>query len=446
VGTIRLGGDPVDVATGGGAVWLVDSGRNSLVRVDVHSNGITTQGVGSGALAAVGTNTAFPSYVGLAADGPLGAVLNTIAAHDSSTVETSLLSNLPGRPRDPMPAVVSAIGAIAATETSGWVADPAAGTITRLSRQGEFPRIVVKTGGVPLDLASTRHEVWVAQLNRPGGKDGGSVARVDDSGKVRATVPLSFAPSAIAVGTEGVWVADPQGRRVWRVDLDRIRPHPVRVSGRPVDVAVGDGSVWVVTGGRGKVQRVDPRTFEVIATTAIGANPTALSVGEAGVWAALEGGAPLSLPGFPRRFRRQLYEIESIRPGRPGARCAEDLPVRDCRVVGVAKVATEDGTSGSIRIAMRERRRRGGSVVCLGKRYDGPFISDVRGDAGTGRLTIAGWGTVALDVVRNVLVVSGKRALCLAQSGTWVGVRGAIRGASGSFTTRGPGRVLVFDS
>jgi hypothetical protein len=213
-----------------------------------------------------------------------------------------------------------------------------------------------------------------------------------------------------------------------------------------VDVAVGAGSVWVVTGGRGKVQRVDPRTFEVIATTAIGANPTALAVGEAGVWAALEGGAPVSLPGFPRRYRRQLYEIESIQPGRPGARCAEELPVRDCRVVGVARVATEDGTSGSIRITMRERRRRGGSVVCLGKRYDGRFISDVRGDAGTGRLTIPRWGTVALDVVRSVLVVSDKRTLCLAQSGTWVGVKGAIRGASGSFTTRGPGRVLVFDS
>jgi predicted Ser/Thr protein kinase len=446
VATIRLGGDPVDVAAGGGAVWLVDSGRNSLVRVDAHSNAITMQGVGSGALAAVGANAAFRSEVGLAADGPLGAVLTRIAAGDSSTVETSLLSNLPGRPGDPMPALVSAIGAIAATKTSGWVVDPAAGTITRLSRQGEFPRIVVKTGGVPVDLASTRHEVWVAQLNKPGGGDGGSVARVDDSGKVRARVPLPFAPSAIAVGAEGVWVADPPGRRVWRVDVDRMRPHPVRVSGRPMDVAVGAGSVWVVTGGRGKVQRVDPRTLKVVATTAIGANPTALAVGEAGVWAAVEGGAPLSLAGFPRRYQRQLYEIESVQPGRPGARCAEGLPVRDCLVVGVATVAAEDSTSGSIRIAMREKRRRGESVVCLGKRYDGPFISDVSGDAGTGRLTIRRWGTVALNVVRSVLVVSGKRALCLAQSGTWVGVRGAIRGASGSFTTRGPGRVLVFDS
>jgi tRNA A-37 threonylcarbamoyl transferase component Bud32 len=444
--TIRLGGDPVDVAAGAGAVWLVDSGRNSLVRVDADSTGITTQGAGTGTLAAVATSPAFPSYVGIAADGPLGAVLSRIAPGDSSTVETTLLQNLPGRPGDPIPGVVSAIGAIAATASSGWAADPAAGTITRLSRQGQYPRIVVKTGGMPLDLASTRQELWVAQLNTPGGKDGGSVLRLDDTGKVTATVPLSFAPSAIAVGPEGVWVADPRGRRVWRVDLDGRRPRPVRLRGRPLDLAVGAGSVWVVTGEQGKVERVDARTLEVIATTEIGANPTALAVGEGGVWVAVEGGTPLSPASFPKRFRRQLYEIESIQPGRPGARCAEDLAVRDCLVVGLASVTAEDGTSGSIRMAMRERRRREGSVVCLGKRYNGPLISDVTGDVGTGRLAIPGWGTIALDVERSVLVASDKRGLCLAQSGTWLGVKGAIRGVAGSFETRGPGRILVFDS
>jgi streptogramin lyase len=450
VATIRVGGTPVGVAAGAGAVWLIDAGRNSLVRVDPATGGITIQGSGTGTLAAVETSPAFPSHVGTGADGPLGAVLARISARDLSTVETSLLPNLPGRPGDPAPALVSAVSAVAATASSGWFADAAAGTITRLSREGPFPRLSIDTGGMPLDLASTRNEVWVAQRDVSRGRQRGSLVRLDDRGGVTARVPLAFTPSALAADAEGVWVADPKGRRVWLVEPRSGRATPIPVGGRPVDVALGVGSAWVVMGGQGKLARVDVQTRRVVATIEIGANPTALAVGEDGVWVAVGGGTPLSPDSFPTQYRRERYEIESIRPGRPGARCAEELAVADCLVVGVARLTAGGRSSGFVRVAVRERRRPGsGPVECLGKTYDGPIMSDVRGDAGTGRLEVPGWGTIALDLERNVLVVPNvpdKPALCLAQSGNWIGVRGPIRGEAGTFTTRGPGRVLVFTS
>jgi len=450
VATIRLGGEPVDVAASEDAVWLIDPGRNSLVRVDSATNAVTTQGSGAGALAAVATSPASPAYVGIAADGPSGAVLSQIDANTLREARTGhALRELPGLPGDPTPAPVSAVGAMAGTASAGWVADVAAGTITRVSDQGPAPRVNVDIGGTALDLASTRSEVWVAQGSAPGGGGGGSVVRLDDGGEVTARVPLSFTPSAIAVGAEGVWVADPEGRRVWRVDLDRGGATPVPVGGHPVDVAVGAGSVWVVSAGAGELARIDPQMLDVVATVEIGANPTALAARENGVWVALEGGTPSSSVRFPRRYRRPRYDIEGVYPKRCAEGLSGRLPVRlrDCLVVGSAPVTAADGSSAFIRLAMRERRRRGRSVSCRGKRYNAPVTSDVRGDAGTGRLQVPGWGTVALNLDRSVLAVSGvpdTPALCAAQAGTWFGVKGAIRGAAGTFTTRGPDRTLVF--
>ena len=155
-------------------------------------------------------------------------------------------------------------------------------------------------------------------------------------------------------------------------------------------------------------------------------------------------------PGTAAITARATRLPTGVYPARPGERCGSKAPpVRACVVLGFARVTAKNGTSGWLRVAVTERRRRGGSALCLGKRYEGPFTSDVRGDAGTGRLEIRGWGVAALHLERNVLVTTDppkERALCLAQTGTWVGLRGAIRGEGGRFTTRGPGRVLVFES
>jgi tRNA A-37 threonylcarbamoyl transferase component Bud32/sugar lactone lactonase YvrE len=455
VATIRIGGEPVDIAAGVSAVWLVDADRNTLVRVDPETNIATSHGSGTGTLAAVGTHPAYPSYVGSAADGPLGAVLARITADDVSTVETAAVGDLPGfgGPEPPAGrAHVSAVAAIAATDEAGWVVDASALLVSRIGRIPPVPRMSLRTEGMPTDLVTAgRRQVWVAERYESTSGPRGRLLRVHQRGDVTARLPLPFAPSAIAAGLGGLWVADGERGRVWRIDVDGRKPTSVSVGGRPIDVAVGAGSVWALTGGTGSLVRIDPKTLRIVARIEVGANPTALAFGAGDVWVAAGGGRPLSPASFPREFRRELYEIEGVYPERPGEQCdpARGPPVRDCLVVGFARVTGKDGTSGSIRVAMREKRRRGGVVSCLGTRYVGPFTSDVKGHAGTGRLELPRWGVVALHLERNVLITSNAPdapALCLAQSGTWLGVRGPIRGVGGRFTTRGPGRVLVFDS
>ena len=50
-------------------------------------------------------------------------------------------------------------------------------------------------------------------------------------------------------------------------------------------VAVGEGAVWALS-GTGKLQKVDPRTNEVVAAVALGDYPSDLAVAGGYVWAA----------------------------------------------------------------------------------------------------------------------------------------------------------------
>jgi DNA-binding beta-propeller fold protein YncE len=61
-------------------------------------------------------------------------------------------------------------------------------------------------------------------------------------------IPLGVAPAAITASSGSLWVADPNGGEILRVDpaagtvIDRIP-----VGGAPGALAAGGGSVWVAT-------------------------------------------------------------------------------------------------------------------------------------------------------------------------------------------------------
>jgi ABC-type transport system substrate-binding protein/DNA-binding SARP family transcriptional activator len=108
------------------------------------------------------------------------------------------------------------------------------------------------------------------------------------SGKVVDTVELPGAPASVSVGFGSVWVAEPTGQRIARVDptsgsvVDRIP-----VSGQPGSLTTGGRAVWVASTLGGRITRVDPRTGEVAQTIRLGgADATAVAFGEGAVWVA----------------------------------------------------------------------------------------------------------------------------------------------------------------
>jgi streptogramin lyase len=460
VATYRLGGEPIDVAAGAGAVWVVDGGRNSLARVDPATAEVVRRRLGSGTLAAI--TTWGTSWVGIAADGPNGPVLTWL---DSKTLTVPKTRHAFGRESstgDPRSAVVTAVGGLEGTRNFSWILDVAAGTLTRLGELASVPpptsfgkplwpeRPNLELGGLPTSMSKLPGDDLVVATLDGGIRNRGTVVRVDELNGIVDRTPPPFTPAAIAAGDGGVWAVDPSKQRVFSIDLDMIGGvfggGQRDVSGRPLDVAVGAGAVWVVT-SIGRLVRIDPETYEIQAAIDVGANPVGVAVDEHGVWVAVAGGTPLSVEKLPHRFHGQPYRRENLGPTASPKVCHDGRPTRDCFQIVSGRLTGEDGSAAIARFAWHVRRRAGEPLVCQGKAYSGAVTSEIVGDAGTGRLEIERWGTIALNLDRAVFAFDGRgvaaRVLCGEQSGTWIGVRGAVRGLSGTFTTPQPYGTVV---
>jgi peptide/nickel transport system substrate-binding protein len=104
------------------------------------------------------------------------------------------------------------------------------------------------------------------------------------SEEVAAVTAVGAPPSAVAAGSDAVWVANTQNS-VSRIDprTQSVR-QTIHVGGDPADVAVTDGAVWVANGLDGTVSRIDPESNLVVQTVAVGNGPTGLAAGAGAVW------------------------------------------------------------------------------------------------------------------------------------------------------------------
>ena len=177
--------------------------------------------------------------------------------------------------------------ALAASGGRAWVIDADAQTITRVGGR------TFATGDTPLDLASSGGELWVAG-GEPGstqfrGPQVRSVARVDVTGTVRATVSLparGARPVAIATDSriartpEAVWTIGRDGA-VLRIDAatERVQrtidlqAHAIAADGEHLWVLTGDGTVLPLDadgeqGAPASVDLVAPGALAVHAGTA----------------------------------------------------------------------------------------------------------------------------------------------------------------------------------
>ena len=84
----------------------------------------------------------------------------------------------------------------------------------------------------------------------------------------------------------------------------------IRLGTSPTAIAVGENAVWLVDSDGGTVSRIDPNTNSVSRTGAAGARPTTIAAGQGVVW--IVGGAASSaeaarcLDSTPKRWRSPL--------------------------------------------------------------------------------------------------------------------------------------------
>lgn len=120
----------------------------------------------------------------------------------------------------------------------------------------------------------------------------GEVVRLDPATPSQAGEPIIVegSPTSIVVGgdTPSVWVADELDERVLRIDPETSQYERFDIPGGPVGLAVGAGSVWVTSQRSDTVTRLDSSGHTQV-TIPVGDacdGPTAISFGDEGVWIA----------------------------------------------------------------------------------------------------------------------------------------------------------------
>jgi YVTN family beta-propeller protein len=168
---------------------------------------------------------------------------------------------------------------LALDDGSLWVA-PLFGRLTRLDPATGVVRTPgLDTGHSPSSVASNGRTVWVADTGAA------TVSRIDPRTGISQPIPVAGGPLGIALGAGGAWVTLALGDSVARIDpsTGTVRS-TIGVGRRPGGVAVGAGSVWVANSGDGTVSRLDPTTGEVTNTISVGASPQDVVVADGRVW------------------------------------------------------------------------------------------------------------------------------------------------------------------
>jgi streptogramin lyase len=246
---IDVGINPVAVAVGAGAIWVIDAARQTLTKIDPHTRAVVGEPrhVSGGPFAvAVGARAVWVA----AGDG-------TVRAYDTNTL----------RPTGPTATVPGANG-LAVGGGDVWISSRRAGTVTRIDPRTRRADRPIRVGRGPADIAIGLGAVWVANA------DGGSVSRIDPRRR-RADAPIAVGARqvlAITVGDGSVWVARATGPNADRTQLVQIDPQTHEVVGDPIpvlgavplDLVAGNG-VWVTNSGGalprkpGRRGSVDPR-------------------------------------------------------------------------------------------------------------------------------------------------------------------------------------------
>jgi peptide/nickel transport system substrate-binding protein len=174
-------------------------------------------------------------------------------------------------------------GFVLSTGTQG--AKVAANSVAAIDPSGKVTASV-PVGATPIALASTNNALWVANL------DDQTVTHVDpETGQAVRTISVGDSPTGIAAVNDTVWVAAGAN------SVDEIDPRYDQLTSRHVVKTIGTfaigtpprpalhafGSLWVIHPD-GYVQRFDPASLHVEATVDAGNGPSAIAAGAGSVW------------------------------------------------------------------------------------------------------------------------------------------------------------------
>jgi YVTN family beta-propeller protein len=280
VAQVPIGGEPAAIATGLGAVWVVNSEDGTVLRIDPETRRVTkTTGlavdvadiaVGAGAVWVAGGN-----------DSVVVRLDRTGAIH--ATIDLPTLELFGANP----------VFAVTAHGRLAWAA--AGGGLYRidpLTDRLSKPIQIISDSTPPVGAAATSNAVWAVVSHPP------VVVRIlTGVGSATSTLQLGeFLSGGIAADRSSVWVAD--SGVVWRIDQGTRRvAGSVQIDGGVWDVSVGQGAVWTADTEAGTVSRIDPNAEHVVSSVRVGGHPTSVATGYGAVWVGVARKPPFASSG-----------------------------------------------------------------------------------------------------------------------------------------------------
>jgi DNA-binding SARP family transcriptional activator len=161
---------------------------------------------------------------------------------------------------------------------------PGGGTIERYDVENQEltqTRIAPPVDNLLTYVTAAREGVWV------GDPSGSRVLRLDPrTGRILSEVPLVVQVTGMAVGHGSVWVSDAVNDVVFRINAVNERVNTrIHVSDGPRAIAVGKNAVWVVgEHPRSGVWRIDPRMNRAVAHVSVPPSANYVAVGAGGIW------------------------------------------------------------------------------------------------------------------------------------------------------------------
>ena len=218
--TIQVGNGPSGIATGAGAVWVVNSLDGTVSRIDPGTTTVVdTIDVGNEPLGIV--YAAGSVWVANTGD-------NTIARIDPDS----------GKPPETFPVAATELAFGAGTL---WASEPAAGRVVRIDPATGKQVATIQVGNGPTGIAFGQGSAWVTNSLD------GTVFRIDpDSNSVTALVTTGNGPDSVAVDARGIWVSNEFDGNVVRIDPYRNQvARRVSVGSRPLGLATSGDAVLV---------------------------------------------------------------------------------------------------------------------------------------------------------------------------------------------------------
>jgi branched-chain amino acid transport system substrate-binding protein len=361
---VAAGRTPAAIATGEGAVWVVDGDARTLIRIDESSGAVDAFSTG-----ATPTDVAVgPGAVWVANGEPLetaqfiGPVATAVARVDPTTQTERASVRLPYEEGDVSNLVENHL---AVSERAVWAVAPDY-SVARI--EAESGAVTATSRAVrAVAVAAAGAGVWALGLD-------GTVARLDQRTArplARARIPAPV--TSLAVGEDEAWVTSGPDGSLWRVSGGR-SPEVGRIELAPGvgDVAVGAGAVWVANPLAGTLNQVDPDTGTIVRTIALEGIPRSVAVADETVWVAVAGGPGeavttevAGIEPLPARICEPVLAVSD----EPNLLVVSDLPLQG----GIHLSATQ--MAHAIEFVLREHGFRAGRFALAYQSCDDSIAS-----------------------------------------------------------------------